>query len=78
LAAESADDADATRIARILYEKGLESFLWVLDAERALYAAGAGLAQSERDAGSLDNWMQTLPKYCTTLWSNCFASPRQT
>jgi multidrug efflux system outer membrane protein len=50
LAAESAADADATRIARLLYERGLESFLPVLDAERALYAADDGLAQSERDS----------------------------
>jgi hypothetical protein len=35
LAAESAADTDAARIARILYEKGLESFLAVFDAERA-------------------------------------------
>jgi NodT family efflux transporter outer membrane factor (OMF) lipoprotein len=50
LAAESAADADVTRIATILYEKGVESFLTVLDAERALYAADDALAQSERDA----------------------------
>jgi outer membrane protein, multidrug efflux system len=49
-AAESAADADATRIARLLYERGLENFLPVLDAERALYAADDGLAQSERDS----------------------------
>jgi NodT family efflux transporter outer membrane factor (OMF) lipoprotein len=49
LAAESTADAEATRIARLLYERGLESFLPVLDAERALYAADDGLAQSERD-----------------------------
>jgi outer membrane protein, multidrug efflux system len=51
LAAESAADADATRIARIPYEKGPESFLPVLDAERARCAADDGLAQSERDSG---------------------------
>jgi outer membrane protein, multidrug efflux system len=49
-AAESAADAEATRIARLLYERGLDSFLPILDAERALYAADDGLAQSERDA----------------------------
>jgi outer membrane protein, multidrug efflux system len=50
LAAESAADADATRIARILYERGVENFLTVLDAERSLYAADDALAQSERDS----------------------------
>jgi outer membrane protein, multidrug efflux system len=50
LAAESAADAQATEIARLLYEKGLESFLPVLDAERSLYAADDLLAQSERDS----------------------------
>jgi multidrug efflux system outer membrane protein len=50
LAAESAADAQATDIARLLYEKGLESFLPVLDAERSLYAADDQLAQSERDS----------------------------
>ena len=50
LAAESAADAQATEIARLLYEKGLESFLPILDAERALYAADDQLAQSERDS----------------------------
>ena len=50
LAAESAADAQATEIARLLYEKGLESFLPVLDAERSLYAADDQLAQSERDS----------------------------
>lgn len=49
LAAESAADGDATRIAMLLYERGVESFLPVLDAERALYAADDELAQSERD-----------------------------
>jgi multidrug efflux system outer membrane protein len=50
LAAQSAADADATRIAKFLYERGVESFLPVLDAERVLYAADDGLAQSERDS----------------------------
>jgi outer membrane protein, multidrug efflux system len=50
LAAEANADADATRIAMVLYERGLESFLAVLDAERALYAADDALAQSERDS----------------------------
>jgi multidrug efflux system outer membrane protein len=50
LAAESAADAQATEIARLLYEKGLESFLPVLDAERSLHAADDQLAQSERDS----------------------------
>jgi multidrug efflux system outer membrane protein len=50
LAAESAADAQATQMARLLYEKGLESFLPVLDAERSLYAADDQLAQSERDS----------------------------
>lgn len=49
LVAESAADADATRIARLLCERGLDSFLPVLDAERALYAADDALAKSERD-----------------------------
>jgi outer membrane protein, multidrug efflux system len=50
LAAESAADGDATRIAMLLYERGVESFLPVLDAERSLYAADDELAQSERDS----------------------------
>ena len=50
LATESAADAEATEIAKLLYEKGVESFLPVLDAERALYAADDALAQSERDS----------------------------
>jgi multidrug efflux system outer membrane protein len=50
LAAESAADTQATEIARLLYEKGLESFLPVLDAERSLYAVDDQLAQSERDS----------------------------
>jgi len=49
LAAESAADAQATKIAKLLYEKGVESFLPVLDAERSLYAADDALAQSDRD-----------------------------
>jgi outer membrane protein, multidrug efflux system len=50
LAAESAADTDAVDIARLLYERGVENFLPVLDAERSLYAADDKLAQSERDA----------------------------
>jgi outer membrane protein, multidrug efflux system len=50
LAAEADADADATRIERVLYERGLDSFLAVLDAERAQYAADDALAQSERDS----------------------------
>jgi outer membrane protein, multidrug efflux system len=50
LAAESAADTQATEIAKLLYEKGLESFLPVLDAERSLYAADDQLVQSERDS----------------------------
>jgi len=50
LAAESAADAGAVDIARLLYERGVENFLPVLDAERSLYAADDKLAQSERDA----------------------------
>jgi len=50
LAAEATADAKATEIAKLLYEKGVESFLPVLDAERALYAADDALAQSERDS----------------------------
>jgi multidrug efflux system outer membrane protein len=50
LAAESAADAQATDIAKLLYERGVESFLPVLDAERSLYAADDQLAQSERDS----------------------------
>jgi outer membrane protein, multidrug efflux system len=50
LAAESAADAQATDIAKLLYERGVESFLPVLDAERSLYAADDALAVSERDA----------------------------
>jgi outer membrane protein TolC len=49
-AAESAEDREAVDIARLLYERGIESFLPVLDAERSLYAADDKLAQSERDA----------------------------
>jgi multidrug efflux system outer membrane protein len=50
LAAESAADSQATDIAKLLYERGVESFLPVLDAERSLYAADDQLAQSERDS----------------------------
>lgn len=50
LAAESAADAQAEEIAKLLYAKGVESFLPVLDAERSLYAADDALAQSERDS----------------------------
>jgi multidrug efflux system outer membrane protein len=50
LAAESAADAQAAEIAKLLYEKGVESFLPVLDAERALYTADDALAESERDS----------------------------
>ena len=50
LAAESAADAQATDIAKLLYARGVESFLPVLDAERSLYAADDQLAQSERDS----------------------------
>jgi multidrug efflux system outer membrane protein len=50
LAAESAADAQATEIAKLLYERGVESFLPVLDSERSLYAADDALAQSERDS----------------------------
>ena len=50
LAAESAADAEAAEIAKLLYARGVESFLPVLDAERSLYAADDALAQSERDS----------------------------
>jgi multidrug efflux system outer membrane protein len=50
LAAESAADAEATEIAKLLYARGVESFLPVLDVERSLYAADDALAQSERDS----------------------------
>jgi outer membrane protein, multidrug efflux system len=50
LAAESAADTQATDIAKLLYARGVESFLPVLDAERSLYAADDALAQSERDS----------------------------
>jgi outer membrane protein, multidrug efflux system len=50
LAAESAADAQATDIAKLLYARGVESFLPVLDAERSLYAADDALAVSERDS----------------------------
>lgn len=50
LAAESAADGEATAIAKLLYERGVESFLPVLDAERSLYAADDELAKSERDS----------------------------
>ena len=50
LAAESAADAQATDIAKLLYQRGVESFLPVLDAERSLYAADDALALSERDS----------------------------
>jgi multidrug efflux system outer membrane protein len=49
LAAELSAQADATDRARTLYEKGVESFLPVLDAERALYATEDALAQSDRN-----------------------------
>jgi multidrug efflux system outer membrane protein len=49
LASESTAEAAATDRARVLYEKGVESFLPVLDAERSLYAVDDALAQSERD-----------------------------
>jgi multidrug efflux system outer membrane protein len=49
LAAEFSAQADATDRARALYEKGVESFLPVLDAERALYATEDALAQSDRN-----------------------------
>jgi multidrug efflux system outer membrane protein len=49
LAAELTAQADATDRARTLYEKGVESFLPVLDAERALYATEDALAQSDRN-----------------------------
>jgi outer membrane protein, multidrug efflux system len=49
-AAESAAEGEATRIAMLLYERGVESFLPVLDAERSLYAADDELAQSDRDS----------------------------
>jgi outer membrane protein, multidrug efflux system len=50
LAAESTADAEATDIAKLLYARGVESFLPVLDAERSLYATDDALAQSERDS----------------------------
>ncbi len=50
LAAESAADQQATDIATLLYKKGVESFLPVLDAERSLYAAEDALALSQRDS----------------------------
>jgi NodT family efflux transporter outer membrane factor (OMF) lipoprotein len=50
LAAESAADQQATDIATLLYKRGVESFLPVLDAERSLYAAEDALALSERDS----------------------------
>jgi outer membrane protein, multidrug efflux system len=49
-ATESAADDQALGIARHLYERGLESFLPVLDAQRSLYAADDKLAQGERDS----------------------------
>jgi outer membrane protein, multidrug efflux system len=50
LAAESAADAQATEITKLLYERGVETFLPVLDSERSLCAADDALAQSERDS----------------------------
>jgi multidrug efflux system outer membrane protein len=50
LVSESKADGDAAEIAMLLYEKGVDSFLPVLDAERSLYAADDELAQSERDS----------------------------
>jgi outer membrane protein, multidrug efflux system len=50
LAAQYAADNQATEIARLLYERGVESFLAVLDAERSLYAADDALARSQRDS----------------------------
>jgi outer membrane protein, multidrug efflux system len=49
LAAEFAARSKAPDRARILYEKGVESFLPVLDAGRSLYATENALAQIERD-----------------------------
>jgi outer membrane protein, multidrug efflux system len=49
LAAEFAAQSEATERATLLYEKGVESFLSVLDAERSLYTTEDALAQSERD-----------------------------
>jgi outer membrane protein TolC len=51
LAAESSADAEATDIANLLYERGVESFLPVLDAERSLYAADDALAQERTRLG---------------------------
>jgi outer membrane protein TolC len=50
LADEFAADSKAVDIAKVLYERGVEGFLPVLDAERSLYAADNELAQSERDS----------------------------
>jgi len=50
LEAESVEDTEATDIAKLLYARGVESFLPVLDAERSLYATDDALAQSERDS----------------------------
>jgi outer membrane protein, multidrug efflux system len=50
LAAESAAVAQASDIAKLLYARGVESFLPVLDAERSLYAVDDALAQSQRDS----------------------------
>ena len=72
LAAESAADAQATEIARLLYEKGLESFLPVLDAERSLYAADDQLAKSERDSAlaliALCNRLEAPYRSLATQW----------
>lgn len=45
LASEAAAEAETTDKARLLYEKGAESFLPVLDAERSLYATEDALAR---------------------------------
>jgi outer membrane protein, multidrug efflux system len=50
LADEFAAHSKAVDIAKVLYERGVEASLPVLDAERSLYAADNELAQSERDS----------------------------
>jgi outer membrane protein, multidrug efflux system len=49
LTTELDTDREAVRVATRLYEQGVQAFLPVLDAERALYAAADKLARTERD-----------------------------
>lgn len=49
LAAQAALDTDAAGLARARYQRGLDDFLTVLDAERSAFATRAALAEAEAD-----------------------------